>query len=81
MVNNRNIVLNNGNIGVSNKWRYPNWMVYFMENPIEIRMMTGGTPMTEETSQFETSEMVIRCLGQEWRFSISNMKILYYIFK
>ena len=32
-------------------WGYPNsWMVYFMERPIKIRMRTGGTPVTQETS-------------------------------
>ena len=28
-------------------WRYPNsWMVYFMENPKQEWMMTGGTPIS-----------------------------------
>ena len=28
----------------------PKWMVYFRENSNPKRMMTGGTPMTQETS-------------------------------
>ena len=34
------------------KWGYPHgWMVSFMEKPIYRWMMTGGTPMTQETSK------------------------------
>ena len=39
--------------GVAWTWGYPNsWMVYNLENPIQ-RMMTGGTPMTQETPHGE----------------------------
>ena len=37
-------------LGVSINGGTPIAGVYFMENPIEIRMMTGGTPMTMETT-------------------------------
>ena len=38
------------------KWGYlTSWMVFVRENPIKIRMMTGGTPMTQETTIWETT--------------------------
>ena len=33
-------------MGVSINGGYPTWLVYFMENPIEIRMMTRGSPIS-----------------------------------
>ena len=40
----------NGHLEVSIVMGYPHsWMVFFMENPNLKWMMTGGTPMTQET--------------------------------
>ena len=39
--------------GFPQPWGHPNsWMVYFLKNPNLKWMMTGGTPMTQETIRF-----------------------------
>ena len=39
------------------KWSPQLWMVYVMENPIYKWMITGGTPMTQETSKCRMTGM------------------------
>ena len=44
------------------KWRIPNsWMVQFRENPNLKWMITGGTPMTWETTLYGLSPYLIPC--------------------
>ena len=44
------------------KWGYPNSWLVFMENPDLKWMMTGGAPMTQETTKWRIPKMV----GLEW---------------
>ena len=44
------------------------WMVYFMENPTRKWMMTGGTPMTQETTSHASfSQSEARATGEDPR--------------
>ena len=46
MVNNKNMVFDNGNMRGFHKWgKSPKCLVYFMENPVYKWMRTGGSPI------------------------------------